>query len=68
MTSSLRRAGLILLALALLAPAFLNTTAFGQQWRHADESKTNQSMFRPILELPDPNVYRNAAGAPGQAH
>ena len=68
MSLSQRRAGVALLALALLVPAFLDTTAFGQQWRHADETKTNQSMFRPILEWPDPNTYRNAGGAPGHMY
>ncbi len=65
MSSFPRRAVVAFLALALIAPALLTAAAHGQQWRHADETKTNQSMFRPIPEWPDPNVYRNAAGAPG---
>jgi len=68
MSSFFRRAGVAFLTLALLTPAFLSTSAFGQQWRHADETRTNQSMFRPILEWPDPNIYRNPAGAPGHMY
>jgi hypothetical protein len=58
----------LFLALALPISALSHTAAFGQQWRNADETKTNQSMFRPITEWPDPNVYRNAAGAPGHMY
>ncbi len=43
-------------------------TAQGQSWLHDDGSRTNRSMFRPVDEWPDPNAYRNAAGAPGYAY
>ncbi|MEQ9568871.1 MAG: hypothetical protein RLN75_01670 [Longimicrobiales bacterium] len=43
-------------------------SAAGQSWLHDDGSRTNRSMFRPIDEWPDPNAYRNAAGAPGFAY
>ena len=36
-----------------------------QDWLNARDRKTNQSSFRAIEEWPDPNEYRNAAGAPG---
>ena len=37
-----------------------------QQWLNADdEAKTNQSMFRPLEDWPDPTDYRSASGAPG---
>jgi hypothetical protein len=65
MSPIVRRAGLVLLATVLATPVLLTTSALAQQWRNADETKTNQSMFRPILEWPDPSVYRNGAGAPG---
>lgn len=42
--------------------------AQGQSWLHDDGSRTNRSMFRPVDEWPDPNAYRNAAGAPGYAY
>lgn len=49
-----------LLVLGLAAPAA------AQSWLNADTAqRTNQSSFRAIDELPDPNDYRNASGAPG---
>jgi len=53
-------------AVALGTIALTATPARAQQWLNADTSlKTNQSSFRAIDELPDPNEFRNAAGAPG---
>ncbi len=60
----LYRAFALLAILALALPA----TASAQHWLHDDGSETNRSMFRPIQQWPDPNVYRNAAGAPGYAY
>ncbi len=41
-------------------------SASAQQWLNPDDdSRTNRSFFRQIEEWPDPNEYRNAAGAPG---
>ena len=40
-------------------------SAQAQDWVNAKDRKTNQSSFRAIDEWPDPNEYRNAAGAPG---
>ncbi len=58
--------GFLLLAALCLAPLL---DAAAQNWRHADDdTKTNRSMFRPIEEWPDPNDYRNAAGAPGHRY
>lgn len=55
-----------LLALAALAAAALAPRAGAQQWLNADPNpRTNQSSFRALEEWPDPNEYRNAAGAPG---
>jgi hypothetical protein len=56
---------------SLLAALLLAATAApaaAQHWLHDDGSETNRSMFRPVEEWPDPNAYRNAAGAPGYAY
>ncbi len=65
---ALRRAAVFLLAVAIGGPAFLTSDAAAQQWLHDDGSRTNRSIFRPIEQWPDPNEYRNAAGAPGHAY
>ncbi len=64
LTRALGRAAVLLVALVLASPA----RAHAQHWLHDDGSKTNQSMFRPVEQWPDPNEYRNAAGAPGHAY
>ncbi|MFW6331491.1 MAG: M1 family metallopeptidase [Gemmatimonadota bacterium] len=66
LAASLRRSALLLL-LPLLAPIFAAPAA-AQHWLHDDGSETNRSIFRPIEQWPAPNVYRNAAGAPGHAY
>lgn len=39
------------------------------QWLNGDDdTKTNRSMFRPLDQWPDPNDFRNAAGAPGSRY
>jgi len=68
MLASIRRGTLGFLSLALLSPLFLTPQAQAQNWLHDDGSKTNKSIFRPLDEWPDPNEFRNAAGAPGYAY
>ena len=53
---------------AVAVAAILPTSAQAQYWLHDDGSETNRSIFRPIDEWPDPNEFRNAAGAPGYAY
>ena len=49
--------------------ALVAAPASAQQWLNADTTKrTNQSSFRAIDELPDPNDYRNASGGPGSRY
>jgi hypothetical protein len=55
-------------AAALVLSVFLPVPGQGQYWLHDDGSETNRSIFRPIDEWPDPNEFRNAAGAPGYAY
>jgi len=60
MSRYLRSLTVLLGALCVAAPLA------AQQWLNADTAqRTNQSSFRAIDELPDPNDYRNASGAPG---
>lgn len=50
----------------LLLLSLLSCLAF---WAWAQEENTNTNKFRQLYtELPTPNVYRNAAGAPGHAY
>jgi len=51
-----------------LVPMVFGTGVQAQNWLHDDGSETNRSIFRPLAEWPDPNEYRNAAGAPGHAY
>jgi hypothetical protein len=55
-------------AAAVVASTLLPTSVQAQYWLHDDGSETNRSIFRPIEEWPDPNEFRNAAGAPGYAY
>jgi hypothetical protein len=61
---ALFRAFALFAAVALTLPS----PAAAQYWLHDDGSETNRSIFRPIEQWPDPNAYRNAAGAPGFAY
>jgi len=50
-----------LLLIALLIMAFVSV--------NAQEESTNKNKFRQLYqELPTPNVYRNASGAPGHMY
>jgi len=61
MSRFLRPAVAVSCLLALAAPR-----AVAQQWLNAEPNpKTNQSSFRAIEELPDPNEFRTASGGPG---
>ncbi|NIP82176.1 MAG: hypothetical protein GWM90_24325, partial [Gemmatimonadetes bacterium] len=60
---TLRRATGLLFVLAIGGATLCTSAAAAQQWLHDDGSETNRSMFRPIEQWPDPNEYRNAAGA-----
>ncbi|NNE47875.1 MAG: M1 family metallopeptidase [Rhodothermales bacterium] len=50
----------------LFVAVVLSQPASSQHWLNPDDdNRTNRSTFRQIDEWPDPNEYRNAAGAPG---
>ncbi|MEJ2538503.1 MAG: M1 family metallopeptidase [Gemmatimonadota bacterium] len=53
---------------AAAVSAILPASVQAQYWLHDDGSETNRSIFRPIETWPDPNEFRNAAGAPGYAY
>jgi hypothetical protein len=55
---------------ALLLAALIALPVSGQNWRNieGDIASGNHSSFRPIDSWPDPNEYRSASGAPGQAY
>jgi hypothetical protein len=61
----MKRTFMILAALACT----ITSAADAQNWKQTDTvSKTNRSMFRPLEDLPAPNEYRSASGAPGRRY